>query len=235
MKSLFLLIFLAVTPYSFAGEPAAIEDHTGFAEPGLNRDGSLAQVTYFAYRNSSAFEITQEWASSSRRHQLSYVLPVYSAEGSAPGDLSLNYRYQLLGDGTGAFAVAPRLAMILPTRGRQFGGASSGVELSVPVTASLSDEVQIHVNAGASWIREHDGVELKIAQSIVWAPASVIEISLESQWTRCGGEGAIAARPGVQFPLAGPGGMQITPGVAFPLGGSGGVLFYVGLQRSFDR
>jgi hypothetical protein len=235
MKRLTFLIFLAITSNAFAGEPPAIEGHTGFAEPGLNRDGSLAQVTCFVYGDSSALEITQEWASPSRKHQLSYVLPVFNAESSGPGDVTLNYRYQLFGDGTGTFSSAPRLAMILPTRGRQFGDASSGLEISVPVTASLSDEIQVHVNAGASWIRERDGIELKVAQSVVWAPAPVVEISLETEWTRCGGEDSIATRPGVQFPLAGPGGMQFTPGIAFPLDGSGGVLFYVGLQRTSTR
>lgn len=53
---------------------------------------------------------TQEWPVPDQKHQLSFALPVAHAdEHTGLGDLALNYRYQLIGDGDARAAMAPRV------------------------------------------------------------------------------------------------------------------------------
>ena len=72
------------------------------------------------------YTFTQEWpVDRSPRHQLSYTLAALHAgdqpaSGAGFGDVILNYRYQLLGNGEAKVAFAPRFSVLLSTGDYRF-------------------------------------------------------------------------------------------------------------------
>lgn len=121
MRGTFFAFVLAFP--MLAGEPLPIEDHNFMAEGGWNREDAVVQYNTFFFRDAMAFELTQEWAAASPKHQLGYTIPVFSDRRAGLGDAMLSYRYQLLGARDSHVALAPRLSLILPTRSAQFGDA----------------------------------------------------------------------------------------------------------------
>ena len=215
-----------------AGEPLPIEDHNFMAEGGWNREDAVVQYNTFFFRDAMAFELTQEWAAASPRHQLGYTIPVFSDDRAGLGDAMLNYRYQLLGTRDSRVALAPRLSLILPTRSARFGQRSSGVQVSVPLSASITPRLQTHTNVGATWYRDRGERELNLGQSVAFNITDRLALSVDASYTRSAdGEPLFVVRPGVQFSIDGPGGLGIAPGVAFPDGG--GVLVFVALEHPF--
>jgi hypothetical protein len=240
-RTLFLIL---LTLPAMAGDPSPIEDSNFLPESGWNRADGVLQYTSFFLRDATAHELTQEWAlrlrsgqAASPKHQLSYTVPFYSDGKTGFGDATLNYRYQLFGKAASKFAVAPRLSLVLPTRSPHFGLRSSGVQVNVPISASLGERLTTHTNAGATWFRERGEKEVNLAQSIAFALTPRIALSLDAAYTRCEDASHLfVVRPGVQFTLEGPGGLQIAPGIALPLGTEqGGVLVFVSLEHPVSR
>jgi hypothetical protein len=231
-----LLLILLTIP-AIAGEPSRIEDSNFLPETGWNRTGGVLQYTSFFLGDAAAHELTHEWAASSPRHQLSYTIPLYTDGETGLGDATINYRYQLFGRAGSRLAVAPRLSLVLPTRSGHFGLASSGVQVNVPISVSMSERLASHTSAGATWFRDRDEKELNFAQSLAFSVTPRIALSLDAAYTRCeDAEHLFVLRPGVQFTIQGPGGLQIAPGVAIPLGTDArGVLLFVALERSVAK
>jgi len=106
------------------------------------------------------YTFTQEWpVDTSPRHQLSYTLAaLHSGQQPASaggfGDIILNYRYQLWGNGESKVAFAPRLSVLLPTGdsrlGRGAGGA--GIQGSLPLSVVLTQKLVTHWNTGTTII-----------------------------------------------------------------------------------
>lgn len=232
MKRLLIALLFAVTPL-FAGEPSPVEDNNFLAESGRNRDDAVLQYTTFflAGRKAAAYELTQEWAASSAKHQLGYTIPLYSDGATGLGDATLSYRYQLVGDAASRVAIAPRVSLILPTRSTHFGEASIGVQVNVPLSATLTRRLSLHTNAGATWFRERGEKEINLAQSVAFELSSRVSLSIDGAYTRGSGAQLLVVRPGVQFALDGPGPTRIVPGVAMPLG-TNSVLLYVGVEHA---
>ena len=230
------LALLAILPVA-ADEPSPIEDHNFFAESGWNRSGGAMTWTNVYLRGALSYELAQEWAGSSTRHQLSYTIPFYSENGRAGlGDTALNYRYQLLGGYGSRIAVAPRFSVLLPTRSDAFGGSSSGLQVNVPISALLGDRLTSHSNIGATWFRERDVRELNLAQSLSLAVTDRLTIALDAAYTRCQeNQHLFVVRPGVQFAFEGPRGLSVAPGIALPIGDGGGVLLYVAVEHPLGR
>jgi hypothetical protein len=228
-RALLLLIFALPV---LAGEPLPIEDYSFLLEGGWNRDDAVLQYNTFFFRDAMAFELTQEWAASSPRHQLGYTIPLFSDDRAGLGDAMLNYRYQLLGTKDSRVALAPRVSLILPTRSARFGERSSGVQVSLPLSASITQRLATHTNVGATWYRDRGERELNLGQSIAFDVTDHVALAVDAAYTRCGGgDHLLVVRPGVQFSIDGPRGLGIAPGVAFPT--SGGVLVYVALEHPF--
>src|SRR3954463_459136 len=77
--------------------PPRIEDNSFLIEEAYNQETGVVQHIGTFRRAPDAswvFTFTQEWPAPSQRHQLSYTVPVLSADGSGTGlgDLALNYR-----------------------------------------------------------------------------------------------------------------------------------------------
>lgn len=230
MRRALFALFLALP--MLGGEPLPIEDHNFMAEGGWNREDAVLQYNTFFFRDAMAFELTQEWAASSPRHQLGYTIPMFSDDRAGLGDAMLNYRYQLLGTADSRVALAPRVSLILPTRSARFGRRSSGVQVSLPLSASITPRLETHTNVGATWYRDRGERELNVGQSIALAVTDRVALSVDASYTRCTrGEPLLVIRPGVQFSIEGPAGLGIAPGVAFPNGG--GVLVFVALEHPF--
>ena len=125
--SLFTVPAFLVLPLSLSAQSAHIADNSFLIEEAYNQESGVVQhISTFSRPDGGGawdFGFTQEWPFRGMRHQLSYTVPVLQADGSGTGvgDILLNYRYQLVGDGEIPLHVAPRLSLILPNRQRGRG------------------------------------------------------------------------------------------------------------------
>lgn len=231
-RSLLLLLLAAVTAVPVVGgEPSAIEDSNFMPETAWNRSDAVLQYTTFFLGRAASHEVTQEWAASSPRHQLSYTIPFYSERVTGLGDAAVNYRYQLVGSEESRLAIAPRVSVILPTRSSRFGEKSSGLQVNVPISTTLGGRVASHTNIGASWYADRPQRELNLSQQVAIAVSNQVTVTMDAAYTAGSGSRMIVVRPGAQvaFDL---GGLQVAPGIAFPRGGgSEGVLLFVSFAR----
>jgi DtxR family transcriptional regulator, Mn-dependent transcriptional regulator len=140
-----------------ASEPFAITDNSFFVEEAFNQEPRVFQNIAGALVEEGGewgLAFTQEWPAPSMRHQLSYTVGLVHADGATgPGDVLLNYRYQLFEEGPGRAAVSPRVSLIVPagdeTRGRGQGGW--GLQFNLPVSKQVG-EFYLHGNAGLTWL-----------------------------------------------------------------------------------
>ena len=113
-------------------------------------------------------------------HQFSYTVP-FARVGAHRGlnDVLLNYRYQLLREGEGRPAIAPRLSVILPTGNERDGlGADVvGLQAMVPVSKQFGD-LYLHGDVGWTWLPGVERVPL-VAASGIWRVAPMLNLMLE--------------------------------------------------------
>ena len=102
---MFVVLFLlaVIAP---PDEPG-IQDNSLLTEEAYNQETNVVQHINFFQRDTRThnwiYTITQEWPAPSIAHQLSYTVPVQT--GNQIGDVALNYRYQLVGNGESKLAV----------------------------------------------------------------------------------------------------------------------------------
>lgn len=263
---------LAVLPAALAGaaalaqtpaEPAPIQDNSFLVEEAYNQERHVVQTiqTYQRVTGSSgyAYTITQEWPVSDVKNQLSFSVPlqgVASSTGIARGigDAALNYRYQLVGDGTTAVAFSPRLTLLVPTgdSGRALGTGGLGAQVSLPLSTVLSPRLVSHTNLGATHVlaaKGADGTRTSLTgwnagQSLVWLAHPNLNLLLEAIVTRnealtdVGGTEQVTdawISPGIRFAVNLPGRLQVVPGVAVPIGvgpsrGKTGLFLYFSVE-----
>jgi len=241
-----------------------IQDNSFLVEEAYNQEAGVVQhISTFQGRRGSSdvdFAFTQEWPIGSIRHQLSYDIPFARiASRTGIGDVGINYRYQLLGDGSSQLAAAPRFTVILPTgnwkKGQGSGGA--GAEINLPVSYVLSPAIVTHFNLGASGIPsarntagDRAGIfEWSASQSTILTSSSLIQPMLEIVYSR-GSEVVAEDRtetaenflvaPGLRAAINLKSGLQIVPGVSVPLGvgpsgGERGFFLYLSFEHSFKR
>ena len=258
-----LIGFLAagIACVSAVAQEGAIQDNSFLVEEAYNQEAGVVQhisVLDLARRGGDwSFDFTQEWPAPNMRHQLSYTVPVARADGkNGLGDVALHYRYQLLGEGGGRLAVAPRVSALLPTGDSDegLGGGSGGVEVNLPVSFIAGERVVAHWNLGGS--RTFDaggegGAEADLdavfaAQGLIWLFRPTLNFMLEARWDRAdvladGGriehEESFVLSPGARF-AQNLDDLQVVYGLAFPVevgAGDGGkaVLLYLSLEHPF--
>lgn len=150
-----------------AGAPAdasrkfEIIDNSFLVEEAFNQEAGVFQNIFtWTRRRDGDWQagFTQEWPAPGLRHQLSYTIP-FSRSGPAAGinDVLLNYRYQLLTEGPGHPAVAPRVSLVVPTGHERdgLGAGAVGVQVNVPASKQFGN-LYLHVNAGGTWLRGVD-------------------------------------------------------------------------------
>ncbi len=232
--------------------PKAIADNSFLIEEAYNQEQGVVQhISSFARlpgpARASDFTFTQEWPLGGQRHQLSYTLPYLFREGAGGlGDVLLNYRYQLR-DGLRGTAIAPRVSLVLPTRG-SLGAGLTGVQVNLPVSRRWSAGLVTHFNAGATRLVRGSASDLRgynLGASVIGLLTPRLNLLVEAVaiWAESqdGGrvvrERQLVLSPGVRGAID-IGGLQIVPGLALPLARSEsrthtGVFAYLSLEHAF--
>lgn len=137
-------------------EEAGIQDNSFLVEEAYNQEYGVVQhiQTFQRFWNTHSwgYSYTNEWpVDAAPRHQLSYTVPVMNlADGSGTGlgDIALNYRYQLIGNGEAKVAFAPRFTLLVPTgdykRGQ--GAGATGYQGMLPVSWVHNQRFTTHWN-----------------------------------------------------------------------------------------
>lgn len=235
--SLILSAITLIASSAAAVEPMKIQDNSFLIEEAYNQERGVVQfISVFTRQRDGAwdFSFTNEWPLGGQTHQISYTLPYHrdAATGdSGPGDVLLNYRYQLIGNGEQRIAFSPRLSLIAPTSDE----GTSGVEVNLPFSVALSDTVVTHWNAGRREYLDSESFASTFAGgSVIWAAHPKIHLMLETLMTR-GESSSVVVSPGIRWAHDFDSGLQVVPGIALPIEVDGGesraVLFYLSLEK----
>ena len=244
-----------------------IQDNSFLAEEAYNQEPGVVQhiQTFTRMWNSKtwAYSFTQEWPVPDHwKHQLSYTLAGAKADptlGGSFGDLLLNYRYQMVGNGETRLAVSPRATLVVPTgsakNGSGFGGA--GLQAVVPASYVLNRHLVSHYDLGGTVIpRAGDAVGDRAASygysaagSLIWLAHSRVNGMFETSWSsahlvsRPHGtdvQNTLWLAPGVRGAFNFKSGLQIVPGFAYvagvgPSSGDHGAFFYLSFEHPMWR
>ena len=114
-----------------------------------------------------------------KRHQISFTLPFGGGITRAHfGDTLVNYRFQMLEEGHGRPAFAPRVSVILPTDSAA-DADHAGAAVNLPFSKQIGN-VYWHWNAGFSW---QDTVTPILAGSAILRLSGKSHLMLESVLT----------------------------------------------------
>lgn len=240
--------------------PFEISDNSFLVEEAYNQEAGIFQNIFNAMRFDRVWTptFTQEWPIGTQTHQLSYTLAWLSGDGSSGfGDTLINYRYQVLTEGPGHPAFAPRLSLILPTgsRERGLGRGSSGLQVNLPFSKQTND-IAWHWNAGLTWFasvespRPENDVSLVspfLAGSAIYRLRPMLHLMLESvanfeEFATLDGTGRetfFTLSPGVRGGWN-IGDHQLILGLAIPVTWNGGEaqsgsFFYLSYELPFKR
>jgi hypothetical protein len=227
-------------------KPESIQDNSFLLEEAYNQEPGVVQhiSTFTKYRQSKdwIYTFTQEWPVPDETHQLSFTLPYQRMDASldgkrALGDIYLNYRYQLLGNGDATVAIAPRFSLILPTGDEKQlrGNGALGYQVNFPMSVVLNSQFVTHVNLGATYTpnaksavgEKADLSAWNVGQSFVWLAHPNFNAFVEFAFS----SGEVVAGPGLKervnsfyinpalrWAINFKSGLQIVPGIAVPIG-----------------
>jgi hypothetical protein len=254
---------------AFAQAPAAepqIQDNSFLIEEAYNQTPGVVQTIQTFSRMSGSgdwiYTLTQEWPVPGETHQLSVTIPVQGVTTDAGrarglGDVALNYRYQLVGNGDARVAVSPRLTLLVPSgdRKRSLGAGGLGIQVSLPLSLVLSDHLVTHWNAGATLTPAATDASGETAslttwnagQSVVWLVHPRFNLLLETvvtsiqAFTDRGGTERhtdVLVSPGARLAFNLPDNLQIVVGLASPIGvvanrGQNSLFLYFSVELPF--
>jgi hypothetical protein len=260
---------IATAPKTSSNDIPQIQDNSFLVEEAYNQEFGVVQHIQSFQRlwesKDWIYTFTQEWpVDASPRHQLSYTLAalhsgVQPTSGAGFGDVILNYRYQLLGDGEARIAFAPRLGVLLPTGNYRLGRGTGGVGIqgSLPLSTVLTRKLVAHWNIGTTITpraRNAAGETgttfgYNLGQSFVWLARPRFNVLLETvfnrsqqvtgptttQWTS-----GLFLSPGIRWAYNFKNGLQIVPGIAAPFGvgsssGEKSVFIYLSFEHTYRK
>ena len=135
--------------------PFKIEDNSFFVEEAFNQEAGIFQNIFGAARQGGKWGMTftQEWPVVSQTHQPSYTVAYLDGDRFGAGDLLVNYRYQVLNEGPGRPAFAPRVSLVVPTGSvrESLGNGSYGLQVNLPFSKRRGS-VYWHWNGGFTWL-----------------------------------------------------------------------------------
>ena len=266
LPALLLATSLVAQDKPQAKKEGPIQDNSFLIEEAYNQEVGVVQHinTFTRYQDSKdwVYTFTQEWPFGSQAHQVSFTLPYQRLGASLDGkqgfgDVALNYRYQLLGDGDALVAISPRLSVLLPTGDAKtgYGRGALGLQVMFPVSWVLNDSFAAHTNIGATHTPRAQNPlgerastqDLMFGQSLIWLVNPRFNVMLEYVHT---GAQAVAGpnqtermtstylSPGIRWAYNFPSGLQIVPGLAFPIGvgaskGEKAVFLYLSFEHPF--
>jgi len=234
MKRALLFVLLVAAPLSAQDLITGVQDNSFLLEEAYNQDPGVVQHINLFTRDrdahSWAYGFTQEWPVGSIKHQLSYTIPV---SDSNLGDVAINYRYQLVGDGESKLAIAPRLTVILPT-GED--SDATGVQAGIPISRVLGSRVIAHTNLGATWFNHGIDAQYFAGQSVVFAISPRVNALVEALWTGSSGDDELVISPGIRWAYNFKSGLQVVPGIAYVMGDDNdAVLLYLSFEHPFRK
>jgi hypothetical protein len=223
-----------------------LQDNSFLIEEAYNQERGVIQhiVDALWQRDSKDWTVllTDEWPVPDVTNQLSFTLPLIfpgTTQGhGGPGDVLLNYRYQLFEEGPRRPAVAPRISLVLPTGSVRdgTGDGTVGVQALLPVSKQLGPHFAAHLNLGGD-CRPHaldvdaPGRSERLTTwlaggSLIWEPVDAIGILAElvglrtDEFTAHGKhpENKLVFDPGVRVGWDGPWGVQWVGGIGIPIG-----------------
>jgi hypothetical protein len=243
-----------------------IQDNSFLVEEAYNQEFGVVQHIQTFQRdwnsNSWFYTFTQEWPmDAAPRNQLSYTIPALRdpATGAGMGDVLLNYRYQLVGNGETKYAFAPRLSLVLPTGDSQQlrGQGGVGVQTMLPLSLVLSKHWVTHWNLGATITPAAKAVNGQTAatygynagQSAIWTVKPRFNVLVETVFNSSESvlsrgvtqrTNSILVSPGVRWAYNFKSALQIVPGVAVPLGvrpsnGERSVFLYLSFEHPYRK
>jgi len=245
----------------------AIQDNSFLIEEAYNQERGVVQhISTFTMFNGGSWvsSFTQEWPVPDVRHQLSYTLAAAQVRDDAGshrgfGDAAINYRYQLIGDGTSTAAMAPRASLLLPTGNDAsgLGTGAIGVQFNLPTSVVLHPRVVTHFNLGATWLhgaRDAAGDKANltvysIGQSVVGLVTPRFNVLVELLFNAgevVSGPGThervetLFVNPGIRWSHDFKNRLQVVPGIAVPLGlgpssGSRAIFVYLSFEHPFKN
>jgi len=262
-----LTLGLAAAPLGAQDNAAAdpIADNSFLIEEAYNQDAGVVQHISTLVRTDGggamAYSFTQEWPLRGMKRQLSYTIPVLQADGSGTGigDVALNFRYQLAGDGGDGVHLAPRVTLLVPTgderRGRGAGGL--GFQTNLPLSARPLPQLALHGNAGLTYTpvaKDSAGqaartLNANFGASAIWLLRPTFNLMLELLWLsteQVVGPGERTRQsgwllnPGLRGAINFASGLQIVPGVAYTVAlddgaGDDGLFLYLSFEHPFRR
>jgi hypothetical protein len=245
-----------------------IQDNSFLIEEAYNQEKGIVQhISGFTRQRDGSwvFSFTDEWPLFSLKHQLSVTFLGGHVRESQPdigrkfGDVSLNYRYQLVGDGNARVAIAPRITLSIPTGTQDIGlrSGGAGLQVNVPVSIVLHDRLVTHVNAGFAYFpsaRNALGERASLhgynfGDSVIWQVKDLFNLMLEAVYARsdfvsaarrAGHDYSMIFVPGVRWAHNFASGLQIVPGIGVPFGvgpshGDRRILFYLSFEHPFTK
>lgn len=246
--------------------PPIIQDNSFLIEEAYNQERGIVQhISSFARQRDGSwvFTFTDEWPVFSQKHQFSVTLLaghlVAPQVKNGIGDVLLNYRYQLVGNGDTRVAIAPRISMLLPTGFEEIGlrSGGAGLQFNFPVSIVLHDKLVTHVNAGLTYLPSAHNEKgetaalhgYNIGDSLIWQVNHRFNLMLEAVYlksdfiaavSKSGHEYSFILNPGFRWAYNFSNGLQIVPGVAFPTGlgpshGQHGILLYLSFEHPFTK
>jgi DtxR family Mn-dependent transcriptional regulator len=236
-------------------DPWKITDNSFLVEEAFNQEAKIFQnILGFTRQRSGDWitTFTQEWPAPGMRHQLSYTLVADSIGSKAAfGDVYLNYRFQVLEEGPGRPAFAPRLSAIVPSGRHAAGEGNGGLQVNLPFSKQHGD-FYFHWNAGCTWLPRGKNADLlspTLAGSAIYRLRPMINLMLESVLGYQAGdnpEGAVSrtrvftVSPGVRGGWNLAGDTQVVIGAAVPVTHSAGtrsvaVFGYFSVELPFKK
>ena len=261
-------LLLAATLTAQDKKEGPIQDNSFLIEEAYNQEAGVVQhiSTFTRYQESKdwVYTFTQEWPVGGLKHQFSFTLPWQRLEASldgkqAFGDVALNYRYQLLGDGDAKVAISPRLTVLLPTGDEKqgYGRGATGIQVMFPVSWVINDAFVGHTNLGATRTpnaknpmgEKATTQDVTLGQSFIWLVNSRFNVMLEYVHTSSQAvtgpdqtqrQSASFISPGVRWAYNFPSGLQIVPGIAVPIGvgssrGEKAIFLYLSFEHPFGK
>jgi hypothetical protein len=169
---------------------AAIEDNSMFIEEAYNQEYRVVQhISNFVFlpnvKDDFYYAFTQEWPAFGLKHQLSYTLQYNSfnkGDVTGPGDVLLNYRYQLSYK-ENYIVCAPRISLIIPTgnQNKGLGGGSWGMQFNLPLSKRWTNHFINHFNLGSTCLFKVEDEESQFNKSLVSYFAGISSIWLVSE------------------------------------------------------
>ncbi len=226
--------------------PIPIQDNSFLLEEAYNQEAGVVQTiqtfTRVAGTGDWVWALTQEWPLADEKNQLSATIQLLGLSGPDGlsrgfGDVQLNYRYQLVGNGGAPVAFAPRTTFIIPSGSykRGLGSGGLGLQIGLPLTVVLSKSFVSNTNLGGTVLfsaKNRAGTAQNLwsagaGQSLIWLAHPNVNLLLEAVVATnevFGADGSpirqteAAVSPGIRSAINLSGSLQIVPGFAVPIG-----------------